>query len=475
MLRRSANKFSQGNNNNPKRLVARGLFFGRKKEFDCDQVRTAGELQKRLRIGNWVPSIIEPLSWRVLEGKDPLPSSVRYSFLPRSLSYLLSAGAFGAAGGFGYASYTLWLREKEPHVAGRLACELTEENRQKLAAEAADPSLCLLSSTDIESLKDDIREGPVMAFIIGPKCIGKSVTLARIPETLGMKKAIYIRYNFKAGESLTTQLFNKFHSLAVGKGYPARPDGETPDDYLAKVFKHLGGKDAVLLLDLNRPDDKDWARKFTDQVRQVWTLGINIIVTSSEGQDIAESKEEPRRRIFLFPELPMEVAKKYVKQRFTNLNVTDKELEEALDSIPRNFVEIQGVLDWRGVHDTIAERNLWHRENVKAAFADAQCSTWRLFGQPDYPALNDLKAGKLITRERIRSTCAAPDAVQILLNQNIIRPYIKRSQESFKDGKKPNRAAFTYQHDCLRNAFLNHQTTLSVGPAESSHSVLPRL
>jgi hypothetical protein len=67
--------------------------------------------------------------------------------------------------------------------------------------------LCLLS--DAKSFKHDI---------IGPKCIGKSVTFTRIPETLGLKKAIYIQYNFKAGETLKTQLFNKFHSLAVAKG-----------------------------------------------------------------------------------------------------------------------------------------------------------------------------------------------------------------------------------------------------------------
>jgi hypothetical protein len=79
-----------------------------------------------------------------------------------------------------------------------------------------------------------------------------------------------------------------------------------------------------------------------------------------------------------------------------------------------------------------------------------------LFGQPEYPALNDLKAGKSITREKLRSTCAAPDAVQILLNSNIIRPLVDNSQAK---KKKPDRVTFTFQYDCLRNAFLNEQTT----------------
>jgi hypothetical protein len=51
-------------------------------------------------------------------------------------------------------------------------------------------------------------------------------TLARIPETLGMKEAIYIPYDFKAGESLTTHLFKQ-----LGRVYPARHSGESPEDY----------------------------------------------------------------------------------------------------------------------------------------------------------------------------------------------------------------------------------------------------
>jgi hypothetical protein len=249
-----------------------------------------------------------------------------------------------------------------------------------------------------------------------------------------IKQAVYVKYNFTPGVTVIESMYTWFRAIAVGRGYSERVSGETPEAYMKKVVAALGSKDAMVVLDLNRPTDKNWADGFTDQVRTLWELGINVVVTTSEDLDVIESKNDQRRTLLLFGELPLSHAVKYVRsltlERPIPPDMTDVQLEALLMHQPRDFVHLSDwakrqVTDWRSEALKIPELQTWYQQMVRGALGQARCheATAKEMNSKQlttpFEVLNKLLQGPVEEFE-ITKSCSN-SAVETLLRRNVIR------------------------------------------------------
>ena len=256
-------------------------------------------------------------------------------------------------GQHGKAATGLFKRETEV-VNGKLEGVakqlLVDLERQKF-----DPAFCLVKAKDLHVF-DDVRNAPLV-LIVGPKAVGKTLSMKALPSLLKQKghcfkdapeKALFVEIVGNDGIRVEDEVFARLRAMAPGN--VPRPEGENRLNYIRDCTQG-----AMILLDIRRrmktdprdEDDRAWANDITEQIRLVWEHSrVPVVVCTSGSADILACKHEPRHRIFCFPELSWEISTLYMKKQLglsPDANLPDW-CRLAMETAPRNYPTLRRLL-----------------------------------------------------------------------------------------------------------------------------------
>ena len=283
--------------------------------------------------------------------------------------------------------------------------------------------------------------GPPLVFLVGPKAIGKTLFMMALPSLLkadgtafkdGLPKALFVEIVGAGGSRVEEEVFKALRAMVPGN--PSRPDGEDRFDYIRDCTRG-----AMILLDVRRKmnyplkmEDKAWASDITEQVRILWEHAkVPVVVCTSEGKDIVEAKDEPRRHILCFPELSRETSMAYMKKLlgFSQGAALPDWCVQCMEVRSRNFKALRrhaarGRPSIKEDLDAIVMTDVGHIDRL---LINAKCPD-----SPDF--LKQLAKNEAVRVKAVVKQCHGNEgAPAILVAANLLRPALTKDERGGPD------------------------------------------